>query len=182
MQNLDKKNKCPKCGFYMCDNYCIKCGFVDGIYIKDLKKYEENISDLELLMKSQFQKCIHNENLFLIYLVGPFYFSLNMHFLITIILVFFDCLFGIMIGIFFSKGILPVIVYFLFLRIIYVMFSNSFLVFLNKLKIEKIKKNNIHYQELLIKKRSYSIILPIAVILFYITVISLVVFIYKMAK
>lgn len=176
---MKERNKCPKCGFYMTDNYCLKCGFAANIYLTNLEKYDESVSDLELLMKSQFQKCIYNENLFLIFLIGPFYFSLNMHFLISIILIFIDCFFGTVIGIFFSKGIFPVIIYFFLLRVLYVMFSNELLILLNKVKIKKIKSTYEDYRKILIAKKSYSIMLPFLVILFYMILIFLIVLIYK---
>ena len=40
--------RCPKCNFYMKDNYCVKCGYYEGKSISNLDKYQESNNDLEI--------------------------------------------------------------------------------------------------------------------------------------
>ena len=172
-------SKCPKCGFYMKENYCVKCGYYEGASVSNIDRYEKKTNDLELLLKDEYQKIIYNKNLLLIFLLGPLYFCYYNCFLLGFLLIFVEfiliCIFGML-----CEGSLLVILLILFVnRMICVVWANDFIKKILTNRIIKIKKkypNN--YQEMLfsIKPKSFLKILESIFIYFFIIFIWVIIY------
>lgn len=169
------KNNCPKCGFYMMSSNCPKCGYESEHFYRN--KYQTTPDDLELFLKDEHLRIIHNKNFFKIILLGPLYFSYyNFYipsFIFTIIEVFIHYIMGRNLN---NGGtlstillILLFVIDFIFLRITYLSFYNSLLLSLIKKKLAKIKKKH-NYKELIYKYEPKSILRPIIVILLLILI------------
>lgn len=154
-----ESRKCPKCGFYMTDNYCIKCGYTEGVTITDTKKYEEEKSDLELLLKQQYKDYIYEKNGLLIFILGPLFLSYSGYFWIGCILNIISLRVSYLI--YYHIGPISAISYLLFTRIIYLLFANRIILYLYQKKIEEIKVKNNNYQEILSNTRQTSLSLAI---------------------
>ena len=69
-----KNEKCPKCGFGLVDNnYCVRCGYIKNITIEKMEKYQEPTKEIELYLKEDYLKILHQENILKILILGPFY-------------------------------------------------------------------------------------------------------------
>lgn len=142
--------KCPKCGFLMRDKYCLKCGYIDERFVDEITK--DTSSDMELLLKDDYQKIIHYNNSILIFIMGPLYLVYRGFILLGTIMFILDifiryyistvlsyCLDTFMLGI--QGEISPVIYFWFLIRLIYVLFLDVIVVKLSKEKI-KIYKNS----------------------------------------
>lgn len=168
-------NKCPKCGFYLISSNCPKCGYEsEHIYIE---RYKTEQSDLELLLKDEYLKIIHNKNRQLIILLGPLYFSYYNLYIPSIIFTIIELYINYIMSLNLMTGgtlstillILLFIMDFIFLRLIYLSFYNTLLLYLLKKKLSKIKKKD-NYKELIYKYKPKSILRPIIILLLIIII------------
>lgn len=169
-------NKCPKCGFYLISSNCPKCGYESNhIY---LEKYKTEQNDLELLLKDEYLKIIHNKNRILIILLGPLYFSYYNLYIPSIIFTIIELYIHYIMSLNLMTGgtlstilvILLFIVDFIFSRLIYLLFYNALLLSLLKKKLSKITKKD-NYKELIYKYEPKSILRPIIICLLIILIL-----------
>ena len=67
-----KIEKCPKCGFNLTDNnYCVRCGYQKNMVVSE--KYDNKVTEEEIVLGNSYQSILHNENGFKIFLMGPLY-------------------------------------------------------------------------------------------------------------
>ena len=172
--------RCPKCNFYMKDNYCVKCGYYEGKSISNLDKYQESNNDLKILLKDDYQKIIYQKNLLLIFLLGPLYFGYYHCCFYSLMFIpvefIFVCILGMM-----TYGSLLFIMLSLFVsRISYVIFSNALLIKMLNKRIKKIKSvYSENYKEVLFSMKEKSFFYLIIPVLFYLLVIVIWVIIYR---
>ena len=171
--------KCPKCGFYIISSNCPKCGYESNhIY---LEKYKTKPNDLELLLKDDYLKLIHNKNKILIILLGPLYFSYYNFYLPSYIFTSIELYIHYIMSKNLNTGgtlsaillILLFIVDFIFLRIIYLSFYNTLLLSLLKKKLSNLKKKD-NYKELIYKYKTKSILRLLIVILSIILILIII--------
>lgn len=169
------KDYCPKCGFYMISSNCPKCGYEKEHFYT--KKYDTKQSDLELLLKDDYLKIIHNRNRFKIILLGPLYFSYYNFYIPSIIFSIIELYIHHIMSLNLMTGgtlssillILLFVVDFIFLRIIYLTFYNNLLINLLKKKLTKIRKKH-NYKEIIYKYQPKSILRPLVLILIFILI------------
>ena len=147
---------------------------------QELKSYfvsaEQN--DLELLLKDEYLKIIHNKNRLLIILLGPLYFSYYNLYIPSVIFTIVELYIHYVMSLNLMTGgtlstilvILLFIVDFIFLRLIYLSFYNTLLLSLLKKKLSKIKKKD-NYKELIYKYEPKSILRPIIIFLLIIIIL-----------
>ena len=170
--------KCPKCGFYIISSNCPKCGYeTEHIY---QEKYKTKPNDLEILLKDEYIKIIHNTNTKLIILLGPLYFSYYNFYLISFIFTIIELTINYITLSYINSfdmisyiSLMPLFMFLLIIeRIIYLSFYNTLLLSLIKKKLTKIKiKSN--YKEIIYKYKPKSILRPIIILLIIITLIIL---------
>lgn len=135
---------CKRCNGKIVDGCCVKCGYMDnGNNIQNIE-VDKN-EDLKLFNKD-FNIIVQNQNLLLIFILGPLYFSFRGYFFIGTILGILDYLLfyyimdlsKILIIVFggFQIGMIN----FFINRLIYIIFSNYICLLIDKLKINRIKK------------------------------------------
>lgn len=181
------KNNCPKCGFYLISSNCPKCGYEsEHIYIE---RYKTEQSDLELLLKDEYLKIIHNKNTKQIILLGPLYFSYYNFYITSFIFAVIELTINYItlsyinsMDIVSSVALMPLFIAFLIIqRIIYLSFYNTLLLFLAKNKLSKIKTKS-NYKELIYKYEPKSILRPIIVFLTIILILLLTSIIHRIIK
>ena len=74
--------KCPKCGKPINQKanksfYCLYCGYMENGNTITKTKKNISASDLEIYLGDRFDKVYRNENMFTIFLLGPFSFCFN---------------------------------------------------------------------------------------------------------
>ncbi len=164
-----KIEKCPKCGFTLTNNkLCAKCGYVKGMFMQDMTKYNSIESDLDLFLKEKWEKYIYNENNLLIFLLGPLFFSYSGFFWIGMILTFISFRIGFLI--YYNLGLIIFLSCFLFVRFLYMTFLNTIVLWLINLKISLLKKHYVDYKIKIEKIKPTSVIY---VVLAFIMAISL---------
>ncbi len=141
--------KCPKCKSKMIDGVCIKCGYMkDGISVK--VNYDYQKSDLELYEKD-YDKMIHNKGLLKPYLLGCLYIGYKGHLITGVLLSFIELTVFYYIYRFFEAfafnyqiafGLIMTLILWIFIRLLLAGFLNSFILYLDKRSIERIKKNS----------------------------------------
>ncbi len=171
-------NRCPKCNIKMLNNCCVRCGYmINGNYSN--QKLESKYEELKLYNKS-FEKMNYNKNKTQIFILESSYFSYRDHLLFGILLGIVDSivsifLISLMINYIKDDFIIIyvelIIVYIFIKKIIYVIFANTVCLKLDYKKIEKIKKNNINYKDILIEHKDKSKIKLIISLLIYIVVV-----------
>lgn len=138
---------CPKCGFKMTDNYCVRCGYIKGGSITNIEKYDSFIAEEELVLGNDYQKVLHNENSLKIFLMGPLYFCYRKFLIVGTLLYSLDIYIRYMVSTtdlrIFSLGLMhemqPVIFVWLVLRLIDTIFLDVLLLKVCKLKIRVLK-------------------------------------------
>lgn len=154
-----KEIVCPKCGFHLTNHtYCVKCGYTKNVFSTDMKKYT-NQNDVELYMKNSYKKVVYNKNLFLIFLLGPLYFSYFKFYGIGFLLFFLEFMGAYFIFYFFFTfgfGIEPLVIYYLGSRFFYVIIANFVLLKLIRKRVNSMKKEK-NYQEKIASESSCSL-------------------------
>jgi len=147
-----KKRKCPRCGFNMVSNYCIKCGYIEGFSdIEANVNPKNNSDDLELVLGDSYQDILHNENSLKCFIMGPIYLCYRNFYLIGTIWFALDIYLRHKISttdfIFFSKlslGLIqetpPVVFFWLFQRILFTPFMDLIVLKMAKIKFIFFKK------------------------------------------
>lgn len=162
--------KCSKCGFNMTDNHCIKCGYIEGVSIIDIDKYDNSITSKELVLGDSYQKVLHNENSLNIFLMGPLYFCYRKFILLGTLLFLLDLFIRYKVSTadlsFFSLGLIqetpPVIFVWFILRIIGIPFLDIIVLKLCKIKFNIVKKMMpIQYQEFLLRNSKSSLLIVV---------------------
>lgn len=156
--------KCPKCMSKMIDGVCIKCGYMEN-GSKVRVNYDEKKTDLEIYEKD-YDDMIHNKKIWKPYLLGTFYIGYKGHVIIGVLLSFIEVIcfyycyrllesfaynFQFVFGFFFT------FIIWIFIRLILAGVLNSFVLYLDKKSIEKIKQekpNN--YKTILFAHKSNS--------------------------
>lgn len=181
------KKNCPKCGFYMMSSNCPKCGYERGTIYQE--KYQTQTNDLELLLKDEYQKIIHNQNNHLILILGSLYFAYYNFYFLSFIFTSLELFIYYIIISFLNSidtvsniALTPLFIFgFILLRIIYLSFFNTLLLSLLKNKLTKIKEKE-NYQEYIYKYQPKSILRPTLVILSYILIIIIIAVIYRIIR
>lgn len=157
MSNREENQVCPKCGFYLTDGkYCVKCGYSKEIFLHDMSVYDMEESDMELFLKDKFTRYVYNKNNFLVFILGPLFFSYSGFYWLGMLLTFF--LFRIDFLVLYNYGLTIFLLFFFFMRFVYVCFFNSVVIWLIKLKIYMIKRKFKNYKEIIKKIRPTSIL------------------------
>lgn len=135
--------KCPKCQSEVLDDCCIKCGYmINGNMVKLEEAPDKNL-DLKLFDKD-FDKICRNENYYIPLIMGPLYFLYRSNFWLGFLFVIAD--FFLLIFVFYIISYLKMLAHFLLMlyivinRIMYAAFANELCIFIDKIKIKKIKK------------------------------------------
>jgi len=171
------KSICPKCGFYMLDNNCPRCGYQSYSPYDD--KYKNEITDLEFFLKGDYKKIVFNKNLSLIILLGTLYFAYYRFYLPSLILSILELSIHYIMGRNLGNGLGSILFFLIFtldiiiLRTIYATFFNSLLLNLANKRLSKIKKKD-NYQEEIYKYEPHSILPPIIIILTFILIILII--------
>ena len=172
--------KCPKCKIELEKGICLKCGYMEnGNQIEQFKKHEK-YTDIRLY-NSDFESMNQNQKKYMNFIMGPLYFSYRNHLiagtLISIIAFTILYLEIKLTDLILETGLLSTLLYFLntifyitINRVLYMSFSNVICIKLDKIKINRIKKKNKNYTEMLIKHNTKSIISLLIQILFYIII------------
>ncbi len=178
----NRSKKCPKCGFKMTDNYCLKCGYTKNIFINNMDKYKENISDIELYFKDSYSSILHSENNKKIFLLGPIYLSYRNNFILGILF----CILEFFSSFYLAKKFLAMFIALyififniIFLRFLYMFFFDLIVLEMGKLKIKKMsKKYKDNYYEKLENSRPNSLIKAILSIILWALIIYLFAYFY----
>lgn len=175
---MNNIKKCPKCGFMLTSDYgtkpyCLKCGYTEGIFLHDMSKYDTPESDLELFFKDKAVKYLYNKNNFLIFILGPLFYSYSGFFWIGMFLTLFSFRVGFLV--YYNLGFIIFLIYFLFTRIIYMTFSNTIILWLVNLKIKLLKK---YYKDYRNKIKKYKPTSILYVILAFLMALSLSIIFY----
>ncbi len=139
MKNNKDKNLCPNCGMPLQRNYCLHCGYMtNGIFIG--KNKPESISDVEMYLGKRYDKINRNENSFIAFFLGPFYFAYNKFVLFCFLCMIFDFLFcKLAVLIFYKHTALTRFLAFFILRIGYSACANMLYLWLCSIKVKIIK-------------------------------------------
>lgn len=148
--------KCTNCGGKIIDGCCISCGRLTNGNIVDVNKETEDKFYLQKLFNDNFDIIYRNKSLFLVFVLGPLYFSYRGYFIIGTIFTFIDfliyCFNGMIISVFVVNPILASILRtfgIIFYRLIYCIFANTVCCLIDNLKIKRIKRK---YKENYIKR------------------------------
>lgn len=170
--------KCPKCMSKMIDGVCIKCGYMkSGGKIKI--DYDEKKSDLELYEKD-YNKMIHNKGLLKPFLLGFLYVTYKGYFIIGFILTTIEWIISFNLFNFFGTfansfklafSFVFWIFYFLIMRFILSGLLYPFILYLDKRRILKIKKESPeNYRYILANHEVHGTFLVIMNILIYVLI------------
>lgn len=169
---------CPKCGTKMIDKVCIKCGFLENG--KMIKISQDNVlSDLELYEKD-FHNMINNKKLLKPFLLGLLYITYKGYFVLGFVLGFIEWVISLFVFSFFYSlayqykfafAFVFWLVYFLISRMFIAGVLNSFVLFLNRKKIARIKEHNPkNYRVILANHEVHGAVLIVLNILIYILI------------
>ena len=142
--------KCPKCGKPMTKSFCLYCGHMENG--NTITKAEKNPSatDIEIYLGDRFDTICHNENMFLIFFLGPFYFCFNRLLFLGAFCAIIDVLFYFFCITTFDLSIFKFLLLFIMVRVFYMTCSNMIYMKIYSKKIEKIKlKNPDNYLDIL---------------------------------
>lgn len=157
---MKKIVRCPKCGFYLVDgNYCVKCGYQRSITIYDTKKYDENVSDLELYFKDSYLSILHGGNNKKIFVLGPLYLSYRNYLLLGLIfgvIEFFTSFYLAKLFLFMNIALYVFVFNVLIWRFIYMWFFDIVVLYIGKYRIQRLKKYN-NYKEILVNNKPNTI-------------------------
>lgn len=131
---------CPKCDMPLHDNFCMHCGYMtNGVYIGE--KEVESISDVEMYLGERYDKINRNQNSFLAFVLGPFYFAFNKFpFFGSLCLMFDIAICSLALFLFDRRPIMALFFSFLTLRILYAAMANTIYLWLLKFRVSFIKK------------------------------------------
>ena len=134
--------KCPKCGKPMTKAFCLYCGYMENG--NTITKTEKNPSatDIEIYLGDRFDTICHNENTFLIFFLGPFYFCFNRLLFLGVFCAIIDILFYFFCITTFDLSIFKFLLLFIMVRVFYMTCSNMIYMKIYSKKIEKIKLKN----------------------------------------
>ncbi len=160
---------CPNCKSKMIKDYCVKCGYMNnGNFIT--KEIKENNKYLDIrLYNKNFDSMQHNQDVWLIVILGPYYFSYRHHLILGTILGIIDYIIlkfitiislslsniayiNILCGLYFSAF------YLIVTRALYIFSSNIICLLLDKHYIKKIRKKCKNYKKKLIKHNDTSVV------------------------
>jgi len=168
--------RCEKCDGKIVGGCCTKCGTLQNGN-KIMQVEVDKNEDLKLYNKD-FDIINQNKNLFLIFLLGPLYFSYRGYFLLGTVLGIVDYLLlyymmnNVLNIIIFILGSMWVFLLYMFInRLFYIIFSNYLCLLIDKYKVKKIKeKYKKNYKSILKKHKhnKYYLMLTIVVYLFLI--------------
>jgi len=168
--------RCEKCDGKIVGGCCTKCGTLQNGN-KIMQVEVDKNEDLKLYNKD-FDIINQNKNLFLIFLLGPLYFSYRGYFLLGTVLGIVDYLLlyymmnNVLNIIIFILGSMWVFLLYMFInRLFYIIFSNYLCPLIDKYKVKKIKeKYKKNYKSILKKHKhnKYYLMLTIVVYLFLI--------------
>ena len=170
--------KCPKCNSDIVDGCCVRCGYLlNGNFVRN-REVEKN-EDLKLFNKD-YESLLYNKKLLLIFILGPLYFSYR-GFLITSLLsiiidryLYFLFMDIVNHSIFMLSSFSMQLIYFVISRLIYVIFSNSICILIDKLKIKMYKmiyKENC--KEKISNHKHHKFYLIIAIVVYIILIFDL---------
>ena len=171
--------ECTNCGGKIIDGCCICCGQLTNGNVVDVNKQTEDKFYLQKLFNDNFDIIYRNEKLFLIFVLGPLYFSYRGYFIVGTIFTFIDTLINILsmyiISIFIKNPtLLNIIVafYLMFNRLVYCTFANSICILIDNLKIKRIKrKYKEKYMEKIVNYRHRKICLLLTVLFYLIPIV-----------
>lgn len=159
--------KCPKCNIDLEKGVCLKCGYMEnGNKIERFKKTEK-YTDIRIY-NEDFDKMNTNNNKFINFIMGPFYFSYRNH-LITGLIITIISLTILAFEIRLTSELLSIgsvftllsffntIGYVTINRVLYMAFSNVICIKLDNMKIEKLKQKE-NYIDKLTNHKSKNII------------------------
>ncbi len=175
--------RCPKCGSVLQGKVCIKCGYMEnGNYVK--YDYDNQKSDLELYEKN-YNGALQNKNLMIPFLLGSLYVTYKGHFIIGFLLSFLEFGLFVLVFNFFEMfaadfqllfALTLSIILWIFVRFIMAGVLNSFVLFLDKKDIEKIKKKYKNYRDVLASHEVHGMFLVLMNILIYILIYGIYLF------
>lgn len=169
--------KCKNCGGTIIDNRCIKCGRLTNGKKVNINKNDNDKFYLQKKYNKNFDSMYRNEKTYINFFLGPLYFSYRGHFFTGTILVFLDFFIYIFLTsiIIINPAVSKLIrlIYLFINRLIYATISNSVCLFIDNLKISRIKKKyKANYIEKLEKHKHRELYLPLTII-FYLIIIVL---------
>lgn len=147
--------KCPKCGKPIKQKanksfYCLYCGYMENGNTITKTKKNISASDLEIYLGDRFDKVYRNENMFTIFLFGPFYFCFNRLLFLGVFCAIINVLFYYFCITTFTFSPFKLLLLFIVVRIFYMTCANMIYMKVYSKKIEKIKlKNPDNYLEIL---------------------------------
>lgn len=171
---------CPKCNGKIIDNCCVKCGYLTNGNKIENREIDKNY-ELKLFNKD-FDIINRNKNLFLVFILGPLYFSYRGYFFLGTVLTLIDFLYFFYSSSFISillslKGIwysnvIAIIITIIFSRLFYIIFSNAICLLIDKYKIKKIKnKYKCNYIDKLKNYKHHKYYLIFTVVLYLIVIL-----------
>jgi hypothetical protein len=137
--------KCPKCGGKIFDKCCLKCGYlINGNNINMKEKEDKNI-ELKIMHGNNYNIMLYNSNWYIPFIFGPLYLSYMGHIIVSCITVSLNILLIPFIGRNVNILLQPIygliiMIYILFNRLIYAIFSNNICLKLDQIKIDKLKR------------------------------------------
>ncbi len=147
--------KCPKCGKPIKQKanksfYCLYCGYMENGNTITKTKKNISASDLEIYLGDRFDKVYRNENMFTIFLLGPFYFCFNRLLFLGVFCAIINALFYYFWITTFTLSLFKILLLFIIVRILYMTCANMIYMKVYSKKIEKIKlKNPDNYLDIL---------------------------------
>ncbi len=138
---------CPNCNGKIIDGCCINCGYLINGNKIDKSNETEDKYFLQKMFNDDFDTIYRNKNIFLVFILGPLYFSYRGYFIIGTMLTFIDfliyCFNVTIVNRFVLNSIFstPLIIFcVVFSRTIYCLFANTICLLIDKIKIKVIKK------------------------------------------
>ena len=147
--------KCPKCGKPIMKKesksfYCLYCGYMENGNTITKTKKNNSASDIEIYLGDRFDKVYRNENMFTIFLLGPFYFCFNRLLFMGVFCAILDVLFYYFYITIFTLSMFKLLLLFIIVRVLYMTCANMIYMKVYSKKIEKIKlKNPNNYLDIL---------------------------------